>query len=331
MRFTSRFSESAPILAGLFAAGCAFGTLGQAPNAGGVGAPPSTLARDRPAVEAAVNAVLDDWHDAAADADFARYFGHLADDSIFLGTDATERWTKAAFEAYARPAFEKGKAWTFRAKRRAILVTPDGSHAWFDEDLDTLGLGPARGSGVLALRGEKWIILHYNLTITVPNDRFDLVKEAAGPATILQAPADDPVAKLAWLSGSWVGTPEEGERVEESWLPPTAKTMIGSNRAVKNGETGFFEHLRIVVRDKKLIYVAQPLGKPPTEFVELPSTEPDTVVFENKKHDWPKRITYKKNGTDLAVKVEGDPGQRSVSFTMAPAVIARRQAPASGR
>ena len=59
----------------------------------------------QPAPEAAVAAVLDDFHAAAAQADEARYFGHLDDKAVFLGTDASERWTKAQFQAYAHPYF----------------------------------------------------------------------------------------------------------------------------------------------------------------------------------------------------------------------------------
>jgi ketosteroid isomerase-like protein len=79
------------------------------------------------APERAVNGVLDDWHAAAAQADEACYFGHLAEDAVFLGTDATERWTKAQFQAYAHPYFAKGKAWTFRATRRAVTFSADGA------------------------------------------------------------------------------------------------------------------------------------------------------------------------------------------------------------
>ena len=52
-----------------------------------------------------------------------------------------------------------------------------GDVAWFDEDLDAANLGPARGSGVL-VRGDDgvWRIAHYNLAITVPNERFDRVR-----------------------------------------------------------------------------------------------------------------------------------------------------------
>src|SRR4029079_15644344 len=102
-----------------------------------------------PPAKEAIAVVLDDWHDAAAHADEDRYFGHLAEDAVFLGTDATERWDKAAFRVYSHPHFASGKAWSFKSIRREIAIDPGGVIAWFDEDLDTPNLGPARGSGVL--------------------------------------------------------------------------------------------------------------------------------------------------------------------------------------
>ena len=57
-----------------------------------------TLAAQAP-VEKAVASVLDDWHQAAAQADGLRYFEHLAESAVFMGTDPAERWTKAAFQA----------------------------------------------------------------------------------------------------------------------------------------------------------------------------------------------------------------------------------------
>ncbi len=130
---------------------------------------PGGAARDE------IASALDDFHDAAAKADEARYFGHFAPDGVFLGTDATERWEVAAFRAYAHPYFAKGKAWSFRGARRRIAVR--GDIAWFEEDLDTENLGPARGSGVLVWRDGRWLIEQYVLSITVPNDRFKAVKD----------------------------------------------------------------------------------------------------------------------------------------------------------
>ena len=115
-----------------------------------------------PAAEQAVASALDDFHDAAARADEERYFAHFAPGGVFLGTDATERWEIPAFRAYAHPHFARGKAWSFHATRRAVIVR--GDQAWFDEDLETQNLGPARGSGVLSLRDGKWLIDQYVLS-----------------------------------------------------------------------------------------------------------------------------------------------------------------------
>ncbi|NUO52464.1 MAG: hypothetical protein HOV80_26750, partial [Polyangiaceae bacterium] len=65
---------------------------------------------------------------------------------------------------------------------------------------------------------------------------------------------------------------------------------------------------------------------PPTEFVEA-STGAGEIVFENKAHDWPKRISYKRTAEGLAVRVEGDAGQPAEAWTMKPALVARGELP----
>jgi uncharacterized protein (TIGR02246 family) len=125
----------------------------------------------------AVNAVLDDWHRAAAQADEARYFGHFTPDAVFLGTDATERWTRDEFRAWARPHFAKGKAWSFTSVSRHVSFSKDGAVAWFDEALSTPNMGPARGSGVLVRDGATWKLAQYNLTVPIPNELLKDFKE----------------------------------------------------------------------------------------------------------------------------------------------------------
>lgn len=120
-----------------------------------------------------VAAVLDDWHQAASVADEARYFGHFAPNGVFMGTDATERWTVGEFRVWARPYFAKGKAWNFKPRDRHIAFSGDGKVAWFDEMLDTANLGVCRGSGVLTLTGGVWKISQYNLSIPIPNALAD--------------------------------------------------------------------------------------------------------------------------------------------------------------
>ena len=135
------------------------------------------LAVSAHAQEEAVNAVLDDWHDAAAKADFDRYFGHFADEqSIFMGTDDTERWNVAEFKAFSKPFFDRGRAWNFTPHTRFLMFNPEKTVAWFDEKLDTPNLGPSRGTGVLLLKNGEWKIAHYNLTVPIPNAIMDTVK-----------------------------------------------------------------------------------------------------------------------------------------------------------
>lgn len=141
-----------------------------------------------PAV-AAVEAVLDDFHDAASKADGDRYFGHFATDGVFVGTDATERWSVAAFRAYAEPHFSKGQGWTYTKTARHVRLGPDGRTAWFHEQLANAKYGAARGSGVLVLEEGRWRIAQYVLSFPVPN-------AVAGPVIELirahAAPKDTP-------------------------------------------------------------------------------------------------------------------------------------------
>jgi ketosteroid isomerase-like protein len=118
---------------------------------------------------AAISAVLEDWHKAAAAADEARYFGHFTAEAIFMGTDATERWTRDEFRTWAKPFFSRGKAWSFKAVSRNISLSRDGTVAWFDEALDTPNMGPCRGSGVLVKEAGAWKIAQYNLSVPIPN------------------------------------------------------------------------------------------------------------------------------------------------------------------
>jgi ketosteroid isomerase-like protein len=119
--------------------------------------------------ERAVSAVLDALHDAASKADFDRYFGLFAENAVFLGTDATERWSVADFQAYAKPIFDRGRGWTYTPTGRHVYLARDGQTAWFDEALENANLGETRGTGVLVKEGGTWKIAQYNLTIPIPN------------------------------------------------------------------------------------------------------------------------------------------------------------------
>ena len=117
-----------------------------------------------------ISEALDRFHQAASKADGAAYFDLFAPEGVFIGTDATERWTVEEFRHYAMPHFSKGKGWTYVPKARHIDVAPAGDVAWFDELLDNKSFGTCRGSGVLRRIEGRWKISQYHLTIPVPND-----------------------------------------------------------------------------------------------------------------------------------------------------------------
>ena len=124
-----------------------------------------------------IDQLLDQFHRAASKASFDEYIGLFAPDGVFIGTDATERWTLTQFKAYAKPHFDKGRGWTYSKVERHINVSADDRHASFDELLDNADLGRCRGTGVLRRVDGAWKIEQYHLTIPVPNE---LAKDVVG-------------------------------------------------------------------------------------------------------------------------------------------------------
>ncbi|GMV27652.1 MAG: hypothetical protein AMXMBFR58_36830 [Phycisphaerae bacterium] len=137
-----------------------------------------------------INALVDDWHDAASKADFNRYFGHLSTEAVFIGTDDTEYWKGRQFRDFANPYFSQGKGWTYVPVERHVYVSDNRETAWFDEKLDNEKYGRCRGTGVCVLTPGGWRIVHYTLSFPVPNDVAEpVVKIIAEHARAAPAPA----------------------------------------------------------------------------------------------------------------------------------------------
>lgn len=118
-----------------------------------------------------LNALIDNWHKAAATADLEAYFGPTTDDFVFLGTDPTERWTKEEFRSFCKPYFDNGKGWDFKSTERNWVFSKNRKIAWFDEKLTTW-MEECRGSGVVVKEGKKWKLAYYNLTVLIENDKI---------------------------------------------------------------------------------------------------------------------------------------------------------------
>lgn len=130
--------------------------------------------------KAEIRKMLDDFNTAAAKADFMAYFNYFADESSFIGTDATEIWDKKEFMVWAKPYFDKKSTWNFTSLKRNIRFSKDHTLAWFDELLDTQ-MKICRGSGVVEKINGQWKIRQYVLSMTVPNEVVDKVVEEKAP------------------------------------------------------------------------------------------------------------------------------------------------------
>lgn len=117
-------------------------------------------------------AVIDALHQAAREADGAAYFALFTTEARFIGTDVTERWTVAEFEAYATPYFSRGQGWDYQVISRDLSILPIECRcvAVFDEVLENASYGTVRGSGVLRLSDDGWKIEQYVLSFAVPNE-----------------------------------------------------------------------------------------------------------------------------------------------------------------
>lgn len=137
--------------------------------------------RARARLTAEAEAALTDFHRAAAEADGPRYFAHFAPGAVFLGTDASERWSADEFAAYAQPYFSRGEGWTYVATERHVTLSRGKETAWFDERLQNAKYGEVRGSGVLVRVEGRWLLAQYNLALPVPNElAADLVERIRG-------------------------------------------------------------------------------------------------------------------------------------------------------
>jgi hypothetical protein len=121
-------------------------------------------------------------------------------------------------------------------------------------------------------------------------------------AGVFQASAPT-VKDVAWISGCWDYT-RNNRHVAEHWMPVEGGTMMGVSRTVAGGKATEWEFLIIREGAKGLEYVAKPSRQPEATFTAT-SASANEVVFENPAHDFPKRVTYRRNGDGLVASIEG--------------------------
>lgn len=131
-------------------------------------------------------------------------------------------------------------------------------------------------------------------------------------AAALATGAPGPEADLSWIAGDW-RLCESGRVIEERWMGPQGGLMVGANLTFERGKASF-ESLRIA-RDKDgWAYISSPGGAPPTVF-RLIDQRGTSAVFANPDHDFPKRITYAREGDAMTARIEGPIDGKPVEFS----------------
>ena len=80
--------------------------------------------------------------------------------------------------------------------------------------------------------------------------------------------------------------------------------MAGVTLTTRTGKPALVEYAKITVEPEGVTFTAIVGRQPPTAFVLLPGKDGE-AVFENKAHDFPQRVFYRRCGADLCAGIEG--------------------------
>lgn len=112
------------------------------------------------------------------------------------------------------------------------------------------------------------------------------------------------IQDVAWLQGCWeLVSPTT--TIEEQWMAPLGKNMVGVSRTVRADSLVAFEAMVIREQGSRLIYQAHPSGQATADFYSHVVGD-SVVIFENLTHDFPQRIGYRRSSPDsLMAWIEG--------------------------
>jgi uncharacterized protein DUF6265 len=117
------------------------------------------------------------------------------------------------------------------------------------------------------------------------------------------------IQRVAWLQGCWeLSSPER--TVEEQWMAPRARSMIGMSRTVRGGKLVAYEMVLIREDGPGLAYEAHPSGQPVATFRST-TVSSSQVVFEDPSHDFPQQVGYQLKEDALLAWIAGSQNGKS--------------------
>jgi hypothetical protein len=139
----------------------------------------------------------------------------------------------------------------------------------------------------------------------------------AGPTAVYASPKepamslpdlspDQQLAALAWLAGTW-----RSDTYTAHYSSPEGGLILSYSKQYENGRLVFFEQERFEVRGGRVVEAPSPKGVPSPVVFTLTTLDlaRHEAVFENPTHDFPTRLSYRREGDRLHIRVEGPDGR----------------------
>lgn len=111
-------------------------------------------------------------------------------------------------------------------------------------------------------------------------------------------------SSVDWILGTWENR-EDSLIFQEEWKVQDRNILSGDGYLIKGEDTIFHENLSMILLNDQILYITQFKGQEPVMF-NLISSEGEYLVFENKEHIYPSKITYNLvNDTTMVAGLEG--------------------------
>lgn len=124
--------------------------------------------------------------------------------------------------------------------------------------------------------------------------------------------------KLEWLVGKWTRTnADAGQSGYETWAKVSDLKLSGKGVTLKGKKTIFVENLEFIAKGNDIFYTVVVTGEKQPTYFKLTALSMDGFTCENPQHDFPKKITYKRDGKRVKAVISGNGQSVDYNFVAA--------------